>query len=149
VTLLEAISPTARELLDRHERQQCLKALSIRQPWAWLILHAGKDVENRDWRTNFRGRVLIHAAQTMTKDDYTACTYFIAPFRRAWRLPAYDILRAQCGGIVGEVEIVDCVKQSSSLWFTGEYGFVLKNPKALPFQPCRGALNFFKPSIHS
>ena len=37
-------------------------ALSIRQPWAWLILRAGKDVENRDWSTKVRGRVLIHAS---------------------------------------------------------------------------------------
>ena len=39
-----------------------MKALSIRQPWAWLILHGGKDIENRTWATKLRGRVLIHAA---------------------------------------------------------------------------------------
>lgn len=43
-----------------------MKALSIRQPWAWLILHGGKDIENRSWNTNFRGRFLIHAAAGMT-----------------------------------------------------------------------------------
>jgi hypothetical protein len=47
-----------------------MKALSIRQPWAWLILHAGKDIENRDWPTRFRGRFLIHAAKGMTRDEY-------------------------------------------------------------------------------
>ena len=38
-----------------------VKALSIRQPWAWLVVHGYKDVENRSWSTGFRGRVLIHA----------------------------------------------------------------------------------------
>lgn len=38
-----------------------MKVLSIRQPWAWLICAGYKDVENRDWRTNYRGRILIHA----------------------------------------------------------------------------------------
>ena len=33
-----------------------MKALSIRQPWAWAILHAGKDIENRDWRTDCADR---------------------------------------------------------------------------------------------
>ena len=40
-----------------------MKALSIRSPWWWFILHGGgKDMENRDWSTNYRGRVLIHAS---------------------------------------------------------------------------------------
>ena len=37
------------------------KALSIQQPWAWLIVNDHKDIENRDWRTHYRGPVLIHA----------------------------------------------------------------------------------------
>ena len=44
--------------------------LSIRQPWAWLILNAGKDIENREWPTRFRGRVLIHASKGMTHDEW-------------------------------------------------------------------------------
>lgn len=38
-----------------------MKALSIRQPWAWLILHGGKDMENRSRRTHMRGRICVHA----------------------------------------------------------------------------------------
>ena len=48
-----------------------MKALSIRQPWAWLILHGGKDIENRDWATRFRGRVLIHASKGVTQDEWS------------------------------------------------------------------------------
>lgn len=42
-----------------------MKALSIRQPWAWLIANGYKDIENRSWRTNYRGPVLIHASAAM------------------------------------------------------------------------------------
>ena len=45
-------------------------ALSIRQPWAWLIVHGWKDIENRTWRTRVRGRFLIHAAKGMTNREY-------------------------------------------------------------------------------
>ena len=40
-----------------------MKALSIRQPWAWLIVAGYKDVENRTWATDFRGRIYVHAGQ--------------------------------------------------------------------------------------
>lgn len=122
-----------------------MKALSIRQPWAWLIVQGHKDVENRCWPTTFRGRILVHAGAHLTKPDYQACVLFIAGIGpRDWRLPAYDVLKAQCGGIVGEVTIVDCVTESASPWFTGEYGFVLKLAKATEFWPFKGALSFFQ-----
>ena len=37
-----------------------MKAISIRQPWAWLIVHGYQDVENRTWSTKHRGPILIH-----------------------------------------------------------------------------------------
>ena len=42
-----------------------MKAISIRQPWAWLIVHGYKDVENRTWATKYRGPILIHAGKTL------------------------------------------------------------------------------------
>jgi hypothetical protein len=122
-----------------------VKALSIRQPWAWLIAHGHKDIENRSWRTRFRGRVLIHAGATMTQADYLACTLFIADMRTDWRLPACDVLRKECGGIVGEAAIVDCVTASASPWFVGEYGFVVRDARPMPVRACKGALSFFTP----
>jgi hypothetical protein len=44
-----------------------MRTLSIRQPWAWLIVNGHKPVENRDWATSFRGPVLIHAGLTMAR----------------------------------------------------------------------------------
>ena len=124
-----------------------MKALSIRQPWAWLILHAGKDIENREWPTRFRGRVLIHASKGCTQEEYFDAASFAqdavaTEYRgRGLTIPAWRTIER--GGIVGSVEIVDCVTRSDSRWFMGTYGFVLRNPIVLPFEPYRGALGFF------
>jgi len=124
-----------------------VKAISIRQPWAWLILNAGKDIENRDWYTNFRGRILLHASKGMTKDEYedaldTAHGVSIThPFTPGLTMPPFSKLER--GGIIGWVEIVDCVVKSDSPWFFGRYGFVLRNPRPLTFTPYKGALGLF------
>lgn len=118
-----------------------LPALSIRQPWAWLILHSGKDIENRTWRTKYRGPFLIHASKCMTKADYHNCQEFCRSlFGRDVLPPHWEMPQ---GGIVGEVTLVDCVESSPSPWFCGPYGFVLSDPKSLPFDACRGTLGFF------
>lgn len=116
-------------------------ALSIRQPWAWLILHAGKDIENRDWGTARRGRFLIHASKGMTRDEYENGVWTLEDINAAMRLPPFAQLER--GGIVGSVELVDCVRDSPSPWFFGEYGFVLRDPRPLPFMPYKGQLGFF------
>lgn len=118
-----------------------MKALSIRQPWAWLILHAGKDIENRHWPTPFRGRFQIHASKAMTRQEYAEAYLVAAQIIGENRLPRFEEL--QRGGIVGEVDLLDCVRVSNSRWFCGPWGFVLANPKPTPFVSCRGALGFF------
>lgn len=44
-----------------------LRALTIRQPWAWAIIHGGKDIENRSWNTKHRGPLVIHAGMGFDK----------------------------------------------------------------------------------
>ncbi len=115
-----------------------MKALSIQQPWAWAILRAGKDIENRTWGTKVRGRVLVHAGKRVDYDAYqwlSEGTGLVAPRN----LPT--------GGIVGSVEIVDCVCSSTSGWFVGPYGFVLRDPQPMEFVPCVGRLGFFEVNI--
>ncbi len=120
-------------------------ALSIRQPWAHFIIHGAagrfKDVENRDWRTPYRGRCLIHASKGGTKRDFAAA---VDGVREALgvdlSLGFDDVLR---GGIIGSVEIHDCIDASDSPWWTGPHGFLLRDPEILPFRPIVGRLGFF------
>lgn len=115
-------------------------AISVRQPWAWSIIYGGKDIENRDWPTRIRGRVLIHAAKGMTDDEYHDTVVFAHGLGVS--VPMATMLHR--GGIIGSVEIVDCVERSPSPWFFGRFGFVLRNPIPCEFRPMRGALGFFK-----
>ena len=125
-------------------------ALSIRQPWAWAIINAGKDIENRSWPTKRRGPICIHAAKDRTNREWDAAMDFIdqaLPVKLASQMgrrrSASGSLDAQRGGIVATAEIVDCVEASESPWFFGRYGFVLANVQAVDFIPVKGALGFF------
>lgn len=130
-------------------------ALSIRQPWASLILKAGKDIENRCWQTKVRGRVLIHAAKGMTRAEHEDAIDFAVDAIRTdprnagagrivtLRELGFAIDDLERGGIIGSVEIVDCVTASDSPWFMGEFGFVLRDPRPMPFTPWKGQLGFF------
>jgi hypothetical protein len=118
-----------------------LPVLSIRQPWAWCVIHGGKDIENRDWTTTFRGRFVVHASKGGTKQDMREAYAFIhvASKGHVWIPENLDR-----GGIIGSVELVDVVEQSESPWFVGRYGLVLSDPRPLPFTPCKGQLGLFE-----
>ncbi len=124
-----------------------MKAISIRAPWWWFILHGGKDVENRDWSTRYRGPVLIHASSWFRSleiaDDLATVRRTI--IGNAAPGPSLSDLRALGGHLVGRALIVDCVDESDSPWFFGPHGFVLADvvPLAQPV-PCKGALGFFE-----
>jgi hypothetical protein len=127
-------------------------AISVRQPWAWAIVHAGKDIENRSWATKFRGPVCIHAAKGMGQQEYRDAAHFItstlgsAP-DRAWLDQWHGVCaapyRLERGGIIGIAEIVDCVEVSDSPWFFGRFGFVLNAARPTAFIPVKGSLGFF------
>jgi len=127
-----------------------MKAISIRQPWAWLIVNGFKPVENRTWYTNHRGPTLIHAAKGMTHKEYEEIELCVAmSIDPKICVPAFDNLKR--GGIIGSVEIIDCVSQNNGCpaymdtpWFTGPFGFVLARPEKLPFIPLKGRLGFFE-----
>lgn len=114
-----------------------MKALSIRQPWAWLIVHGGKNIENRTWATKYRGPVLIHAGKKIDTAAYNRLA------DEGIGLPPIDEL--ETGGIVGKCEIVDCVNHSTSPWFSGPWGFELRSQRPVKFWPCCGRLYFFEP----
>ncbi|POR52810.1 ASCH domain-containing protein [Paraburkholderia eburnea] len=121
-----------------------MKALSIRQPWAWLIVNGHKDIENRTWPTRFRGRVLIHAGKGMTRAEYddALATALHVGYREYF--PTRDQL--QRGGIVGIATMTECIEPASrtSPWhMNGQFGFQLAYAKPIPFVECKGMLGFF------
>jgi len=126
-----------------------VKALSIRQPFAWLIVHGFKDVENREWSTRFRGRIYVHAGK-QPASGFPWAQGEAAGMTESQLIAAGLVSRGpsvapyQYGKIIGEVDIVDCVTESESPWFEGPFGFVLANPVAYPRTiPYRGRPRFF------
>lgn len=121
-------------------------ALSIMQPWAGLIVNGLKDIENRSWSTRFRGPVLIHAGKKLDGDAMDSVDAGMHPVTFDDLEGHYGLVYPR-GGIVGVAEIVDCVSASRSPWFVGDFGFVIRNARPLPFIPCKGALGFFTPNL--
>ncbi len=114
-----------------------MRALSIRQPWAWLIVHGRKNIENRTWPTSFRGRFLVHAALIFDHEGYQWV-------RSEMGVSMPEPACFERGGIVGAADLLDCVSQHESPWFSGPYGFVVANARVLPFRRFRGRLGFFE-----
>lgn len=124
------------------------KALSIRQPWVWAILNAGKDIENRPRRYHYRGPICLHASMSHTVKAQIEAENFmdrigakLPPHERAESIVDGEML--DFGGIIGTAEIVDCVETSDSPWFVGPFGLVLRNIQPVPFIPVKGALGLF------
>lgn len=120
-----------------------MKALSLKQPWAELILQGKKTIEIRKWNTKFRGRFLIHASLQPNKGQ----------------MERFGITAPQLGSIIGEAELVDVIKYTTKEAFDADfqkhfattyvfdkrlYGFVLKNVKRVAPKPFKGRLNFFE-----
>ena len=110
-----------------------MKALTICQPYASLIITATKRVENRSWATAYRGPLVIHAGKStawITEDSEFA-------------LPR--------GVILGTVDLINCVclreyekkYDSDDQWANGPWCWVLRNPQLLPHIPYRGAQGLF------
>ena len=94
-----------------------MKALSIKQPWASLIAHGIKDIENRTWKTHFRGKIYIHASAKSAGNT----AYLLNEEQNnffVWNTENYKTFESNLhySAIIGEVEIVDCVINHPSIW---------------------------------
>lgn len=123
-----------------------MKALSVWQPWAWLIVNGFKGVENRGWFLSRRGPIAIHAGKKMgpeQMEDYE-CIRDLYP---DITMPALRDM--QLGGLVGTAEAYDCVSKEGAVppdqrrWFNGPYGILLRNQRVCTFVPVRGQLGLF------
>jgi hypothetical protein len=123
-----------------------MKALSIQQPWAWLIVQGMKDIENREWSTLYRGFLLIHAGKRIDpKAFYGNGTFGLFPPGVDDSL-IYAMLKRdqyELGGIVGYATLKEVVTSHTSPWFRGKYGLVLTKRHPVPFIPLRGQLGLF------
>lgn len=130
-----------------------MRVLSIRQPWASLIVKGFKDVENRSWSTSIRGEIGVHASSAKSEDDWedaiiTASMIQTITFSDAekWLIETIgDFDKLQRGLILGTVEITDCKRERTSPWhFEENWGFYLQNPKEIKKPiPAKGKLGFW------
>lgn len=104
-----------------------MKAISIRQPWAWAVIHASKDVENRSWRTAHRGDLLVHASSKIDRDAWEWI------YRRTGILVP-PIEQLERGAVIGIVRLVDVRenRETDSRWrMNDRYCWLLDQPRAL------------------
>lgn len=125
-----------------------MKALTVKQPWASLIVQGFKDIENRTWKIQYRGKILIHAALLHDKCEWDALTK-----EQRLELPCeIPCQKLPKGAILGSVEIVDCIKNHPSVWAEkGMWNWVLDNAILFPKPiPAKGKLSLWDyPNIHS
>lgn len=124
------------------------KVLTVKQPYASLLVGGVKDVENRSRRTNYRGTVLIHAGARMhdvvsflrKRQEFTVEEITIMTLVN--EVEENDLF----GCIVGSVEIVDCVQDSTSPWAErGQWHWVCRNAKVFdhPIRNVKGRLGLW------
>lgn len=130
-----------------HEQVHMIPALTLYRPWPALILRAGKNVENRTWRTNYRGPLLLHAGQRW---DHSAVE-FASTIWTAGSHSALDWIPqdpdAHPTGLVGAVRLYDCHRAIPSRWAApGQWHWMLEDPYefADPI-PCTGKQQLWSP----
>ena len=124
-----------------------IPALSIRAPWAWLIIHGRKTIENRDWNTGYRGRFQVHSTATRLKDEYAAAQRLLESAQVEIELPPVDEL--VYGAIIGTV-FLDRISRPTEIpsrWGNPEskYWWHLVRPCPWTPDPCPGGLGWFFP----
>lgn len=140
-----------------------MKALSLTQPWATLVVTGAKRIETRGWETFYNGPLLIHASKGFPADAVALCRQ--EPFRSALLEAGIngpgDLPR---GAIIGAVRLMGCerirgyvVSVGGALipppepelsfgdYTPGRYAWVLRDGMRLAEPvPCRGALGLWK-----
>lgn len=119
-----------------------MKALTIKQPYAYFVACGVKDIENRSWKTNYRGRILIHAGSKEVENGYENLTD-----SQKHKVRFHKGEKSYLSAIIGSVEIVDCVQNHPSVWAEkGKWNWVLANPIVFkkPIANVRGQLSLWE-----
>lgn len=120
-----------------------MKTLSVKQPWAWLICAGYKDIENRTWKTNHRGKLLIHATANCDNSKWAIDMLGSVPEKPGLYYTS---------SIIGSVEIVECVQNHASVWAEqGCWNWVLENQILFnqPIKDVKGRLSIWDYDIES
>lgn len=127
-------------------------AISLKQPWAWLVAEGFKDMENRPWYRSFTGPALIHTGKTVDEEAMQALASHLHPATPGEPVmpellekfdALYDGVGFETGGLVGIATFGPFVVDHASPWFMGPYAFPVSEARSLPFLPWRGMLGFF------
>jgi ASCH domain len=118
------------------------RSLTVRQPWAALIMAGVKDVENRTKPTSFRGRLAIHAALRFADPS---AGLVLADVAAALGLCKGAVPRLPRGVVLGTVELHDCRRDSGSRWaIPDQWHWLVRDPRPLPDPvPARGRLGLW------
>lgn len=133
----------------RPKRDSPWKCLSIRQPYAWAVIKGAKDVENRDWRYNYQGRLYIHAS---LKEEAERIDEVVARVAKHLGIPVARALadyhrhvEKSRGAIFGSVTMFGCAVSFDSEWFHGPFGFLFRDPRPLKKPiPAKGRPRIFE-----
>lgn len=130
-----------------------IKALSLKQPFAWLIANGYLLVDDRSWGTQYRGPILIHASKGLYEEYYQHINLNTD-------VPIPDKDKLEYGGVVGIAKLVLCSKpgelpagigREQRAHFGGVhheyYGFLFEHARPLPLMPCAGKLGIFEIDI--
>lgn len=125
------------------------RALSLRQPWAYLVVTGSKLVENRTRNTHFRGWFMVHAPAGMTRQEYVDCQRFIArAARETGHLPElpypFDLHRSGMVGL-GRLDGVREPQEHDDGWhMADQFGYDLGAVRETPFIGCKGNRGFWR-----
>jgi len=127
-----------------------IKALSLKQPIAWLIANNYLLVDDRTWGTQHRGTILIHASKGLYQEYYDY-------LKSNTDIPLPDQDKLEYGGVIGIANLTLCcrprelptdIRGEQRAHFNGvnqaHFGFLFEKATPMPFMPCRGKLGIFE-----
>jgi len=121
-----------------------MKALSLKQPWAELVVAGKKTIEMRKWKTNFRGEFLIHASRSPDADGMKRFGFSDNSLPLGFIVGRAELTGIKDYSIQGKEEFEKDKDKHLATLDWGEIGFLLKNASRLDKPiPARGSLNFW------
>lgn len=120
-----------------------LKALSVKQAWAWLIASGRKPIETRTWATNYRGPILIVSSKARMKQKDFKCFYE--------RFGPLVALNLKYGKALCTANLVGCrpmtkadEKAAGCELYDGAYSWVLEDVKRIEPFAVKGQLGIYE-----